>query len=290
MKLNLATNAGFAEIDTTGAQLMSLRDALGTEYLWQGDPRYWAERSPLLFPMVGRLRGGKTLIGGREYSMGCHGFASAQEFRPVMQSSDSVTLSLRANEQTLAQYPFDFHLLASYQLADNRLSVSLEVMNLGDVPMPFAIGGHPGFRVPLDAGDAFENYSVEFEQKETASCPRVTKEGLIDFTDLTPVLRDENRIPLRHDLFVPDALVFENLNSQRVRLVSRLTGRGVELDFTGFRFLGIWSTGDAPFVALEPWTGCADCIGESGVFQEKRGMTLLPPLESRKYTYRITML
>ena len=54
MKLNLATKDGFAEIDTMGAQLMSLRDALGTEYLWQGDPRYWAERSPLLFPMVGR--------------------------------------------------------------------------------------------------------------------------------------------------------------------------------------------------------------------------------------------
>ena len=141
MKLNLATKAGFAEIDTMGAQLMSLRDALGTEYLWQGDPRYWAERSPLLFPMVGRLRGGKTLIGGREYSMGCHGFASAQEFRPVMQSSDSVTLSLRANEQTLAQYPFDFHLLASYQLADNRLSVSLEVMNLGDLNAKFRAFG-----------------------------------------------------------------------------------------------------------------------------------------------------
>ena len=126
MRTKIQNKTASAEIESLGAQLMSLKNAEGTEYLWQGDPRYWAERSPLLFPMVGRLRGGKTLIGGREYSMGCHGFASAQEFRPVMQSSDSVTLSLRASDQTLAQYPFDFSLTAAYRLTGTRLSVSLE--------------------------------------------------------------------------------------------------------------------------------------------------------------------
>lgn len=290
MKLNIVTKSGLADIDTTGAQLVSLRDVLGTEYLWQGDPRYWAEQSPILFPIVGRLRGGKTVIGGREYSMGCHGFAKSQEFRPVMQTANSVILSLSANEQTKQQYPFDFSLMVSYKMEDNSLVVSMEVMNLGETPMPFAIGGHPGFRIPIDPEDSFENYSIEFDEMETASCPEVTPDGLINFTKLSPVLQGQNRIPLRHELFVPDALVFAGLKSHRVRLVSRLTGRGIEVDFEGFPYLGIWSTGDAPFVALEPWTGCADCEGEEGTFEEKRGMTILPPLESRKYTYRITIL
>ena len=48
------------EIDDHGAQVMSIvgkKD--GTEYLWQGDARYWGDRAIMLFPICGRLFGGK---------------------------------------------------------------------------------------------------------------------------------------------------------------------------------------------------------------------------------------
>lgn len=38
-----------------GAELQSIRDADGAEYLWQGDPAYWQDRAPNLFPYVARL-------------------------------------------------------------------------------------------------------------------------------------------------------------------------------------------------------------------------------------------
>ena len=41
------------EISSLGAELQSIKDANGNEYLWDGDPKYWARRSPLLFPIVG---------------------------------------------------------------------------------------------------------------------------------------------------------------------------------------------------------------------------------------------
>ena len=41
------------QISDLGAQLWSIRTADGAEYLWQGDPRYWPDRTLNLFPQVG---------------------------------------------------------------------------------------------------------------------------------------------------------------------------------------------------------------------------------------------
>ena len=77
--------------------------------------------------------------------------------------------------------------------------------------------------------------------------------GLIDFNNRREVLRGEREIALRHDLFVNDALVFDALQSRTVQVVNRLSGHGIEMDFSGYPMLGIWSAlGEAPFVALEP--------------------------------------
>lgn len=51
-------------LDACGAVLYSIvKD--GAEYLWQGDARYWARRTPTCFPYVGRLTDGKYLLGGK---------------------------------------------------------------------------------------------------------------------------------------------------------------------------------------------------------------------------------
>ncbi|RVC95295.1 aldose 1-epimerase family protein, partial [Mesorhizobium sp. M2A.F.Ca.ET.029.05.1.1] len=38
-----------------GAEMVSLRDGDGTELLWQAGPA-WRRHSPVLFPIVGRLK------------------------------------------------------------------------------------------------------------------------------------------------------------------------------------------------------------------------------------------
>ena len=42
-------------VDSMGAQMMHICSRDGREYLWQGDPAYWPDRAPTLFPFIGRL-------------------------------------------------------------------------------------------------------------------------------------------------------------------------------------------------------------------------------------------
>ena len=93
------------KISSTGAEMQSLlRLEDGTEYLWQGDATYWARRASNLFPVCGRLTGGGYLYNGKKYEMGSHGFARGKEWNVLHQKTDSLTLQLLPDEETLAQY------------------------------------------------------------------------------------------------------------------------------------------------------------------------------------------
>ena len=50
MIYSIQNKALTAQVSTLGAQLMSLCGADSTQYLWQGDPRYWPDRSLTIFP------------------------------------------------------------------------------------------------------------------------------------------------------------------------------------------------------------------------------------------------
>ena len=63
----------------SGAELTSIK-LNGHEYLWCGDSKYWGRQAPILFPIVGALKEGKTIIEGKEYFMGRHGFARNMVF------------------------------------------------------------------------------------------------------------------------------------------------------------------------------------------------------------------
>ena len=56
-----------ARIDPFGAELVSLKDAEGREFMSAGDPAFWTGRAPLLFPIVGSLNGDAYRHAGRSY-------------------------------------------------------------------------------------------------------------------------------------------------------------------------------------------------------------------------------
>ena len=90
-------------------------------------------------------------------------------------------------------------------------------------------------------------------------------------------LKNDTILPVTRELFKDDALVYENLASTKVSLLSRKHQRGISFDFEGFPYLGIWSRpqGDGNFVCIEPWFGLADFESSDGIFENKKGMLSL---------------
>ena len=97
-------------VDTMGAQMMSLCSADGCQYLWQGDPKYWEDRAPVLFPFIARLYRETYRLNGQEHRMKIHGFAASSEFSVAEQGLDFVTMRLESTADTYAVYPVEFAL------------------------------------------------------------------------------------------------------------------------------------------------------------------------------------
>ena len=116
-------------LSDTGAELQSIRSMItGVEYIWQGDRTIWSGRSPLLFPIVGKLKDDIYIWKGREYTMPKHGFAVETVFSVIDMSADRISLRCDGREH-YDSYPFDFELYVSYGLTDCSLGMKYLVKN-----------------------------------------------------------------------------------------------------------------------------------------------------------------
>lgn len=276
-----------ASIDSQGAQLMSVKRD-GGEYLWQGDPKWWPRRAPVLFPIVGNIRNDEADSAQGKVRLGRHGIARNCDHAIAEATESSVTYELVSTPQTREKFPFDFKLNMTYALTDEVLIQRFQVTNTGDVTLPFTLGGHPAFNVPAPGDDAdFSEYVLKFAEPWTFSTGTLVEGGLWDLANRMPLLQDSDTLHLTHQLFSVDTLMFENVPQRTVQLLGP-AGHGVELDFDGFDYLGVWSAAnDAPFVAVEPWRGPATCTDEDDTFENKRGIDLLEPGEVAEYQFTI---
>jgi len=254
-------------VDTLGAQMMSIRAADGCEYLWQGDPEYWSDRSPTLFPFIGRLLDKRYLLHGKDYPMNIHGFAAELEFFPEEQAGDKLVLSLSSSIATLVRYPFDFTLEITYQLKDRTVEVASRVRNQSRETMPFSLGGHPGFRVPLGDKERFEDYYLEFSEccapeRILFSPSTILVSGERPFT----ALEEGKRLSLTHSLFDEDAIILKHA-AREVSLRSHTSARSVTVSYPDMAYIGFWHwpRKDAPYVCIEPWTSLP---GRDGITEE----------------------
>ena len=261
-----------AAVHPKGAELQSLYDkSYELEYMWSGDPAFWGKHSPLLFPIVGTLKGNTYYYEDKAWSLPRHGFARDREFTVETQRADYLTFLLQSDDQTRAVYPFEFELRVGYRLVSNKLAVTYQVRNPASSPMYFSIGGHPAFRVPLVPGTGYNDYYLEFDGIEETPRWPISKEGLIERKS-EPLLQDTAVLPLRKELFAKDALVLKHPITAGVTLRSGKSERGLRMDYPGFPFLGIWAAPNADFVCIEPWCGIADSVDSDQQLTKKEGI------------------
>lgn len=278
------------KISDLGAELRSIKDRSGYEYLWQGNiDGLWEGHAPILFPICGQVWEGRYTWQGKTYELGCHGFAQFMTFDGEQISDDCLRMTLVANEETKRLYPFDFSLSVCFRLEDNRLSCTVTVGNRGEGPMPFSLGFHPGFNVPMD-GTAFEDWHLSFSEPCAPKEIVVTESGFITGECIPRPLVDGRILPLTHSLFDINSPFYKEIPSS-VRLESEKSPRAVTLSYEGLPYLGIWQDEktEAPFLCIEPWHGMPTIEGRDEELATKTDTVTLQSGETKTFGFICTI-
>jgi len=288
MEYKLKNDDCCATVTTFGGELISFIKE-DREYLWNGDPAYWAGHAPVLFPFVSALNNSEIIIDCKTCRFNDkHGFGRKFEYVIESINDAEVTFLLRENDVTLAQYPYKFELRIIHKLTESGFSTTYRVTNTDDKEIIFCIGGHPGFAIHGDIAD----YTFRFNKEENAPLYHTDENCRFsyDYKWSKRILGRELR--LTYSDFDKDALLCEGLNSTSVQVVPKDGNGAFEFGFEGYPVLAIWTpTGKmAPFVCLEPWHGLPALTDESGRFEDKPHAIRLEPNGSKEFTYTFKAL
>ena len=245
----------------------------GDEYIWTRRPNFSECNRPrfgvpVLFPSCGNPDGGVHLFDGKAYPMECHGFADLCAWEVESVGPDGVTLILESTPLTKFLYPFDFTLLVNYDLNGTTASISMTVINEGDVPMPFSFGYHPYF-----TASALENVDFDIRCKTCSENAKGEQPAAPETITLTRKESSADSIRLMTGVKSP------------MRLTDSGSGHTVEVAFDESVFTNgvLWQQDAETFVCMEPWNGWANSVNEAGRHIE------LAPGASKTFAWSITI-
>lgn len=267
-------------MSTYGAELMSIQTKENpVEFLWQGDPAHWARRALVMFPVVGSFPDDTYYVDGKPFSMPVNGFAKLTDFNVSEKEKDRIVFTMNSNENTRSRYPYDFHFSAEYVLTDSRLDVKFKTLNRSGFDMPFAVGGHPGFRWPLFQNESPEDYRLSFEQKEEAETFNASGETV-------SLLNNENVLSLSHDMFADGAIYVSGLRSKWVEMGNPESSLSIRIYREEFPYLILWSqkAEQASYLCIEPCLGIGQTETE---LRDRKGIVVLKDGEEHHCTYGI---
>lgn len=286
--VSIASGDLTARINPLGAELWSLTDGEGREYMTDADPAFWTGHAPLLFPIVGALNGGEYRLGKTTYMLPKHGFARTSMFEVVEQDTRSARFRLTDSPATRAAYPFAFALDMTFALEGLTLRMTATVTSQSDTSLPFSFGFHPAFAWPLPGGAAKEAHRVTFAEPEPQPIRRIDPPSGLVLPDREPTPVEDRTFMPTPALFEPDAMIWDQLDSQSLTFGAP-GGASLDIAFPDTPMLGIWQKPGAAYLCIEPWQGIADPLGYEGDFHDKPGIALLEPGEERSFRMNVTV-
>lgn len=257
------------ELCNEGGEMASLTYN-GMDVLYKGDGPYWTGKNPTLFPIIGSPDSKQYTLNGNVYPIKNHGLIRYATLKTIVDDGNKVTMRLRANEETLKSYPFDFTYDITYRLDGKKVLIDYEITNNGDTIMPFTFGLHPGFIVR-----DFNETSLIFEEDEYGDfidekTKEITKTKLGEYHNF---LEDVSRL---------ETIIIANLKSKAVTL--KMKEYSIKVDMSNFKYLGLWTKDvKANYMCIEPWLSINDISNAENPFDDKYELV---HLESKK-TYKI---
>ena len=281
-KLKIAIKKNGAEL----CEIASIKN--NTQFMWNADPNVWASYAPNLFPIIGALKNNCYTYNNNSYQLPKHGFVRHNNKITLHeQTENKLVFKLSYNNDLLKIYPFKFEFYISYTLTDNTIKVSHTIKNIDTKSMYFSVGGHPAFKCPVYNNETYNDYTLEFEHYETSKRHLINLENGLISAETETVFNNSNKIPLKHELFNRDALVFKDLKSKKVTLKSKQYGTILSVSYNDFNYLGIWAKPNGNYVCIEPWLGIADNNNTNQNLKDKEGIITLETNTIFKADYQI---
>ena len=273
-----------AQINDFGAELVSAVGADGYEYIWDGK-EYWKHHAPVLFPTCGRIVNDTYTYGGKTYHMGIHGFAPSSQFEVVEKTETKLVLEIKATEETLKNYPFDFVFTATFEVRENVLTASFTVDNRDEKEMPYMVGWHPGFTLDHANGAGVEDYSLKFNTNGNLLNYPVLPTCFVSHDAIEYKVENGTYVLNESEIYPNDSMLFSGTGEG---CILSAKGEKHSLDFSwsdNMPFFCIWKApkSEAMFVCLEPWTNIPGDGGEENF--DTKELTRLPSGKSETYTY-----
>jgi len=274
------------EISELGAELTSIfNKKTGREMMWQPNDEVWSSQAPVLFPLIGRLKSQKYVLGGKEYEIASHGFALNSMFSVADEAADSISFFITDTDETLASYPFHFKFTVKYSLDGATLEKKHTVVNLSENIMYYEVGGHEGYAL-----ENIEDYYLKFENPDYLTL-HTTDESIMLNRETSKISLENGKLPLSMELFANDALILEGVEGSKVELCNQ-NGRVLMVSFPGIEYLGIWTRYreyDTKYVCIEPWSALPDGNYLDYELVNKVGVSALKPGERNTHTYYISV-
>jgi len=266
-------------------------DVLSAEqaFLDKGEKPSWSG-VPLLFPFPNRIKGGRFTWEGREYVLppdkvgynkdnAIHGFVIDRPWRVTKQTASSATGEFRLSQDAPERrdlWPADFVIEVRYEVLGPALRCDIRVTNPDSAPLPFGLGTHPYFKLPLSGSSRFEDCLVQVPAAKRYELVDCLPTGQLVSAEQTVDLRDGARM---EGLKLDD--VYTDVTYEPTGLVTRVVDPAAGLEVVqacepAFREVVVFTPFWTKAVCVEPYTCTTDAIHLQAQGQDA-GLRVLPP-------------
>jgi len=246
---------------------------------------------PILFPFPNRIRQGHFRWNDREYQLSdtmvsfdnagnaIHGFCLDRAWRVIEQTDTHVLGQFQLSRDApdrLSCWPGDFVFQVGYRLRGNTLTGTYRVQNPGPEPLPWGLGTHPYFRLPLGSEGSADACLIQVPARRQwvlEDClPSGQRTAIAEAHDLRDGVRF-GEVLLDH--------VLSDLEATAGRIDCQLVDPESGLQVTQradscFRECVVYTPPQRDCVCLEPYTCVTDAVNleANGV---DSGWRVLPP-------------
>lgn len=263
-------------VESLGGELISvINKKTNNEMMWNGNPDVWPGHCPILFPICGKLKNGKTIIDGKEYEIPKHGFIRSMNLELLDKKENQLDFIAKSNEKTMKLFPREFEFQLSFIINQNELTNKIKITNKDSKELRFGLGFHPAFALPFDNNHTTEDYELQFETPQTPivkeNCMSGQNEGLV--SDNTYAIAENSKtIKLNDRMFDSDSLCLSKITAKNISLVEKDSDKKITVVIEKFPYVLLWSQPNMDslkFLCIEPWHVVQDRTDATGNWNEK---------------------